>query len=120
MSGIFRDMLKEETWKPIEMMTKQLLKGEYKHFTRFNIEDALMVGGFKVQKQKTGNSFGFNVKEDTSPSKELAEPYTVGEARLDNSLNDFLKMIKPDWTEEEMNVSIQYLKTVFKKYSEST
>lgn len=119
MTGIFRDMSKEETWKPIEMLVKQLLKADYIPFTRFNIEDALMVGGFKLQKQKTGNnSFGFSVKEDKAPSKELEVPYSVNEARLDNTLTEFLKMIKTDWSDEELNVSIQYLKSVFKKYAD--
>lgn len=120
MSHLFKEMTKEETWKPIEALAKQLLKSDGTPFTRFNIEDALMLGGYKVQKQKQeGHSFGFNIKEDTSPSRELAAPYTANDARLDNSLKEFFMMIKQDWSEAELNTSIQYLKKLFDKYKNS-
>lgn len=119
MTGIFRELGKEETWKPIESLVKQMLKADYIPFTRFNIEDALMVGGFKLQKQKSGNNtFGFSVKEEDIPQKPVAQASNSNEEQLNNALKNFLRLVKAEWSEEEMEVSINYLKSLFKKFGE--
>ena len=115
MTGIFNDLGKEEIRKPIEVLARQLLKSEDKPFSRFHVEDAFRLAGFKPPRQQEARRFSFQVEEDHLPK--APEPvYSVNEARLDNALKDFLLMIKSDWSQEEVDVSIQYLKSLFKKF----
>jgi hypothetical protein len=85
-------------------------------FSRFSIEDALMAGGFKPRKPVSASRHGLQLSEDHTPLHvEAAVPVTPDEAPLDKALRNFLHLVRKEWSEEEMQASIAFLKDVFRK-----
>ncbi len=117
---IFEELQKPEVWKPIEILAERILKTEEKSLNRFYIEDALMMAGFKISKQLIKQ--GVSVQEDENKKPKPEETVTPkaeqnGEALIDKALKDFLQLVKKDWSADELDASINYLKLIFKKFS---
>ncbi len=117
---IFDELKKADIWKPIEILAERILKTEEKSLNRFYIEDALMMAGFKINKQIIKQ--GISIQEDVSkPLKPNAisevQPAQADGALIDKALKDFLGLVKKDWTSDEMDASIKYLKLIFKKFN---
>lgn len=117
---VFEELKKPDVWKPIEVLAERILKSEEKSLNRFYIEDALMMAGFKINKQIIKQAI--SVQEDeTKPVKhdDISEIQTeqADGALLDKALKDFLGLVKKDWTADEMDASIKYLKMLFKKFN---
>ncbi|MFN7847938.1 MAG: hypothetical protein ACK5P4_12060 [Bacteroidota bacterium] len=107
---LFTDFKNPTVWKPIEMLSKQLMKAEGAPFNQFQIEDALMMGGLRRQRSNTN---AINLKEEQQASEPLANLFEDTESKLDKSLQEFLKLLKSNITEDEIKVSINYLKSLF-------
>lgn len=117
---IFNELKKSDVWKPIEILAERILKTEEKSLNRFYIEDALMMAGFKINKQIIKQ--GISIQEDEAkPAKHEAisevQPEQADGQMLDKVLKDFLGLVKKDWTSDELEASIKYLKMIFKKFN---
>lgn len=118
---IFGELKQDDNWNLIETLAAAILKTEEKKITRFSIEDAVMKAGFKPQrKQAIGlNDFDMTVREDNTKRKNTAssESYAAleEEKQLDSTLKNFLRLIKRELNEEELNASVDYLKQIFNR-----
>jgi len=118
---IFTEISKDDNWKTIQTLADFALKMEDKKITRFYIEDALMKAGFRRPVQQAeGRSFEMKVREEDTPEKKqsIDEPGNDNEKSklLNSALTGFLKLVKKDWTDEELKAALNYLKDVFRKF----
>lgn len=116
---VFRELKQKDNWSVIETLAQAILKTEGKKINRFYIEDAFMKAGFKPEKRQQAASHNFDMKlkeDDTKkdnivPSKSFAD--STEEKLLDNTIKKFLRLIKKELNEEELDASVKYLKQVF-------
>jgi len=115
---IFHELKEEENWKVIEGLAKSALKPEDKKISRFYIEDALMKAGFKPLRQQNNSGIEMQLKEDDTPRPKTTATTDLQQTKEQQLLNDvlrkFLRTIKRELTEEEIDASVNYLTTVFK------
>ena len=122
---IFDELKKPEVWKPIEILAERMLKSETKSLNRFYIEDALMMAGFKINKQIIKQGVTVQEEENKNPKPQESvtpvtvtpEPVNSNEALIDKALKDFLLLVKKDWGADELDASINYVKLIFKKFN---
>ncbi len=117
---IFDDLKKPDVWKPIEILAERILKTEEKSLNRFYIEDALMMAGFKITKQMIKQGVSVQEEETSKPKAEetvTLKPEQADRTLIDKALKDFLQLVKKDWSADELDASINYLKLIFKKFS---
>lgn len=117
---IFEELKKPDVWKPIETVAQRILQTEEKSLNRFYIEDALMMAGFKITKQMIKQ--GVSVQEEENKKQKPEEtvthqPEQADGVLIDKPLKDFLQLVKKDWSADELDASINYLKLIFKKFS---
>lgn len=117
---VFRELKQEDNWKVIETLAQTILKTEEKKINRFYIEDALMKAGFTPERkqQVALQNFDLKVKEDETKADKIPAPAAqqLREQLLNNTVKNFLGLIKNPLNEEEIEASVAYLKKVFKEY----
>ncbi len=115
--NVLSEFKKADIWKCVEMLANKILKTEDHSLTRFYIEDTLMLAGFEIKKQPLKQ--GISLKEEVGePMEDSIKPTLSAAKPLDDALKSFLKLVKKDWADEELNASIEYLKKLFKKFGE--
>ncbi|MDB5247187.1 MAG: hypothetical protein JWQ40_1581 [Segetibacter sp.] len=120
MISVFRKLKDPDVWKAIELLASKVLK-EDGTLKRYYIEDTLMVAGMSIRKPSSKPASGIGLHEDDSVKTSIpdtkATPFEAPTTTpLDIMVKDFLKKIKSDWKEEELNAAIAYLHNVYKKY----
>jgi hypothetical protein len=122
--AVFRKLKDPEVWKAIELLAAKVLEHEDNTLKRFYIEDTLMMAGIRIQKAATRSGFNLGVHEDDSPKPAPQQAKSTVAFKqsdlspLDIMVKDFLKNIKSNWQEEELDSAITYLHGVYKKYGE--
>lgn len=121
--AVFKKFKEPEIWKAIELLAAKISLQENKSLTRFYIEDTLMMAGIKVQKQTTKSGFSLGLHEDKSvkpaPQETKSPAFDfMNLTPLDVMLRDFLKKIKKDWKDGEVEAATAYLRDLYKKYGE--
>lgn len=118
-SQTFQKLKDPEIWKAIQSLTNAAAKSPERSLTRFQIEDALMAGGMKV---KRPSASGFNVGVGDASRKSSGEGYIEPkktEGPLSNTdilLSDFFRTIRTDWSEEEAQAAVKYVRAVIVKH----
>jgi len=117
---IFRELKQEDNWSVIETLAQTILKTEAKKINRFYIEDALMKAGFKPERRQQADLHNFDMKvmeDDTKTERTASKSLTdsTEDKLLDNTVKNFLKLIKKELNEEELDASVKYLKQVFSR-----
>jgi hypothetical protein len=119
MVTVFKKLKDPEVWKAIELLASKLLhEGTLK---RFYIEDTLMMAGITIQKATTKSGFGLGLHEDDDvkpepPQTQATAFESTSQTPLDIMVKDFLRKIRNDWKEEELNAAMAHLHDVYKKY----
>lgn len=119
LTQIFRELKQEDNWSVIETLVQATLKTEEKKINRFYIEDALMKAGFKPERKQpsTLHNFDMKLKEDDTKRDDIASSKSFADSTeeklLDNTVKNFLRLIKKELNEEELDASVKYLKQVF-------
>lgn len=121
--SVFKKLKDTEVWKAIELLAAKVSKEESKSLKRFYIEDTLMQAGIKIQKPTAKSGFSVGLHEDKSVKPSVKESATpafdiMSLTPLDVMLRDFLKKIKKDWKDGEIDGAVAYLKDVYKKFGE--
>jgi hypothetical protein len=134
--SIFKKMKDPSTWNGIQLLATKILAEESNSLTRFYIEDTLMLAGINVRRAAAASSPGFSVgvREDESPRPvaQQAQASTATQAQtkapsidLDSITplyimqRDFLKRIKKDWRENELDEAIAYINDLHKKFGDN-
>ena len=113
---ILKELRGEDVRKSIRTLANAVLKQADRKINRYTIEDALMQSGFRPSRRSTGISpVEMTVKEDHTPSpKQTAEVAETKEDKINDILKKFLRSIKRELNEEEIEASVHFLKDVFK------
>lgn len=118
--SIFKKLKDDQTWKAIELLATKVLEQEDYKLSRFYIEDTLMHAGMSIQRPPTRSGYSVGLKEDNSPApvaQQNTSPFELQETSpLDIVVKDFLKKIKSDWREDDLNAAVAYLHNLYKKY----
>ncbi len=122
MVSVFKKLKDPEIWKAIEVLASKVLKEDT--LKRYHIEDTLMMAGMQIQKPSARSGYGVGLHEDDSvktaaPEEKAVTDFTATNITpLDIMVKDFLKKIKSDWKEEELQAALAYLHNVYKKYGQ--
>jgi len=124
MVSVFKKLKDPDTWKAIELLAAKISEQESKTLSRFYIEDTLMLAGIRARRAPASQAYSVGVHEDAgvkpaaAPQETTASLYDalMNLTPLDIMLRDFLKKIKKDWREGELDAATKYLQDVFKKY----
>jgi len=120
--SVLKKLQDHDIWRAIELLAAKVSQQENKSLTRFYIEDTLLLAGIKVQKANTGSGFNLGLHEDKSvkPLKEssMSASDIMNLTPLDVMLRDFLKKIKKDWNEGELESATAHLHDLYKKFGE--
>ena len=122
MAGIIAELRNADIWRAIDGLAKVAIENAPKALNRFQIEDTLMVARFDIKRQPTGSgNAGIGLSDSDADSGETDEERKKrnsfnDEPVIDILLKDFLVKIKKDLTDDELKLSIVYLKGLFKKY----
>jgi len=119
MVQIFDEIVTEKMWKPIETLAERIIKAEDKKLNRFYIEDALMMAGFRMNKKIIKSAIAVREEENKKVQNQALssiDEKIENNQLLDKALIDFLKLVKKDWQQEELTLSISHLKMLFKRF----
>ena len=121
--SVFSKLKDPAVWKAVELLSSKISQEENKTLKRFYIEDTLMQAGIRAKKTIAKSGFSLGVHEDKSVKPSVKESKTstvdlMNMTPLDVMLRDFLKKIKSDWKEGELNSATAHLHDLYKKYGE--
>jgi len=121
MVSVFKKLKDPDVWKAVQLLAAKVSESETKTLSRFYIEDTLMLAGIRARRAPVSEGFSVGVREDETVSPATQEPkgstFDLGNLTpLDIMLRDFLKRIKNDWKEGELDAAMKYLHNVYKKY----
>ncbi len=122
-AAIFKKLRTPDVWKPIQALTDKFIEQDFK-LSRFQIEDTLMSVGMNVRKATTKSGFNLDVHEDDEETSE-ANIQTEGLAfdseeltPIDVMVKEFLRKIKTNWSDAELESAVEYLHKIYKKYGQ--
>ena len=121
MVSVFKKLKDPNVWKAIELLAAKISATESKTLTRFYVEDTLMLAGIRARQAPTSQGFSLGVREDESVKPKTPEAKAsifdmLDMTPLDIMVRDFLKKIKKDWGEGELEASTKYLHDIYKKF----
>ena len=135
--SVFKKLKDPSTWNGIQLLATKILGEETNSLSRFYVEDTLMLAGINVRRAATtagsGAGFSVGVREDETPRPAAQQVKTspvtpqAGAPVIDlDSITplyimqrDFLKRIKKDWRENELDEAIAYINDLHKKYGDN-
>ena len=115
-AAMFKEFNSEELRKSVLTLTAAVLRHADKKINRYTIEDALMQAGFRPSRRSSSISpVELSVKEDDTPaSKKTFSENETKEEKINDVLKKFLRSIKRELNEEEIEASVDFLKSIFK------
>lgn len=116
---IFQELKKPDIWQAVDSVARAALNNPDTPLTRYYIEDALMAARFEIKRHRPEGMFEIGLSEEVQkPAGEAAatSPHLNENNPLDAALVSFLRKLRSEWTEEELQLSVTYLKGAFKKY----
>jgi len=120
MAVIFKKLRAPEVWKAIQSLASTAVTNGEKLLGRFEIEDALMAGGLRVQRAASpGFSVGLTEAGKKKEGPETRASKTIefeSESPADILLKDFFRKVRKDWGEEEVAAATQHVKDIIRKY----
>ncbi len=119
--SVFKKLSDKDTWKAIELLAAKILESDGQALSRFYIEDTLMMAGINPRKTEPLQNSTIGVHEDKTEKQKAPETGASGIdfstiTPLDIMVRDFLKKIKTDWKDGELNEATQYLHGIYKEY----
>lgn len=136
--SVFKRLKDPSTWNGVQLLATKILAEESNSLTRFYIEDTLMLAGINVRRpMASGPGYSVGVHEDQAP-RAAAQPVQATQPApaaqqtksapvidLDSITplyimqRDFLKKIKKDWRENELDEAIAYINELHKKFGDN-
>ncbi len=134
--SIFKKLKDPSTWNGVQLLATKILAEETNSLTRFYIEDTLMLAGINVRRaasMASAPTFSVGVTEDETPrpATQQAKAAPVAPQPKASTIDldsitplyvmqrDFLKRIKKDWRDNELDEAIAYINDLHKKYGDN-
>lgn len=117
MAGLFKKLGETDVCKAIELLASKAVQADTRSMVRFSIEDTLMASGLSFHRQASNTKSGYTLDLQEDKEVKSSPQGAVQESPLEIVLKDFIRKMKPEWKEDEVEASSLYIRSIFKKYS---